>query len=497
MMGMHGVVRVLRFRVWVLVAMVTARGAIAADAAPLRDRHTQLREPFVREVERIAARCEARGQADEAAAVRRVIEPRGAGALSIPILPNPSPPATADEQPEWSVALARVRREHARELFELARAAFQAGEISFCYDLVREVVEHDPDHGQARNLLGFTRYRDQWATPYAAGKLKSGQEWHARFGWTPRTHVARLEQGERLWKGQWLPADEVAKYREPWGNAWEIETEHYVVRTNVSLERGVEFADRLEKLYAIFFRLFAGFFSPRDQMAMLFDPPGRRNALGTRDPATRQPPKRFRVNFYRTRDEYLEALRPHVRFGLGDSTGMYLTNTRTAYFYVHEEMDDATVIHEATHQLFAETREHPNAAGTRGNYWVLEGIACYMESFRERDGRVELGGWETPRFKVGRDWIVKDHKYVPAEKLTRLEIRDFDTPDVHSLYAQSACLCHFLMHHDGGRHRDVLVKYLEQVYLGRAEPSTLAELLEMDFADLDRAFVKHVAAKGF
>jgi len=483
--------------VWMFAALAAARPAPLAYGEPLRERHAQLKVPLVREVERIAAECEARGETDSAASVRRVIEPRRAGVLSIPILANPSPPSANGDQPAWSVALARVRREYARDLFDLARAAFQAGEISYCYDLVREVVEHDPDHGQARNLLGFTRYRDQWATPYAAAKLKAGQEWHPRFGWTPRNHLARLEQGERLWKGQWLPADEVARYREPWGNAWEIETEHYVVRTNASLERGVEFADRLEKLYAIFFRLFAGFFSPHDQMAMLFDPPNRRTALGTRDPATRQPSRRFRVNFYRTRDEYIEALRPHVKFGLGASTGMYLTNTRTAYFYVHEEMDEATVIHEATHQLFAETRDHPQAAGTRGNYWVLEGIACYMESFKDCGDHVQLGSWDTPRFRVGHDWIVKQHKYVPAEKLARLEINDFDTPDVHNLYAQAACLCHFLMHHDGGRYRDLLVKYLEQVYLGQAEPGTLAELIEMDYADLDRAFVKHVAAKAY
>jgi hypothetical protein len=322
--------------------------------------------------------------------------------------------------------------------------------------------------------------------------LRAGQIWDGRFGWIPTNHLKRYEAGEQLWKGQWLPADQVMKFRAQWVNAWEVETEHYLVRTNSSLERGAAFAEKLEKLYAIFFRLFAGFFSPRDQLALLFDAPNRRTAFGKIDPPDRRAPKRFRVHFYRSPDEYMQALRPHVKSGLEISTGMYLPNTRIAYFYVHEQMDEATVIHEATHQLFSESREHPHGAGTQGNYWVIEGIACYMESFRDRGDHVELGHWDTPRLKIGRARILDGQQYLPIEKLVRMEMEHFQGPAVYALYSQSACLCHFLMHYDRGRYRDAFVRFLEEVYLGRADAQTLAHLLQLDYPEMERQFREHL-----
>jgi hypothetical protein len=468
-----------------------------AAADEVRERYQQLHSRWESQAEQLAARCEAAGQSDAAEAIRRLIQPpEKSDVISIPILPHAGPEPTTNPNASRSdspQALARLRKQYARELFELAEAAFHTGDVSACYELLREIIEHDPDQGAVRALLGQTRYRDQWVSQYAAAKLRAGHVWDPLFGWVPRAHLSKLQSGERLWKGQWLPADEVDKYRQDWANAWEIETEHYQVRTNTSLERGVAFADKLQKLHAAFFRLFAGFFTPRDQIAVLFDAPSRRTALGKID-KPRRPERRFRVNFYRTREQYLDALRPHVKTGLDISTGMYLTNTRTAYFFVHDQMDESTVIHEATHQLFSETREHTQGIGSRGNHWVIEGIACYMESFRDCGDHVELGSWDTPRLKVGRQRIIEQNQYLPLDKLVQLEMQHFDNPAVYVLYSQSACLCRFFMQHERGRYRDGFVKYLEQVYSGKADHETLAELLGTDYAQLDRQFRQHVEA---
>jgi hypothetical protein len=350
-------------------------------------------------------------------------------------------------------------------------------------------VEHDPDHGQARALLGYTKYRTDWVTPYAAGKLRAGFIWHPTFGWIPKSHVAHYENDEQLWKGQWVPSSEVSRYRENWASAWEVETDHYIVRTNVSLERGVELATKLEKLYAVYFQLFAGFFSPREQMAVLFDPPNRRSSATKRTESDGRAGKKFRVHYYRSRDEFAEALRPYVKTGMDVTTGMYLTGTRIAYFYQTDTPEDSTVIHEGTHQLFSETREHRQGDGSRGNFWVLEGIACYMESFRERGDSVELGSWDTARMQRARQ---RRHSFIPLEKLLALDRSDFEGNDVKVLYAQSACLAHFLMHYDGGRYREALVNYLSEVYLGQANFQTLEDLLNVDYVTLQRQFREHV-----
>jgi hypothetical protein len=117
-----------------------------------------------------------------------------------------------------------------------------------------------------------------------------------------------------------------------------------------------------------------------------------------------------------------------------------------------------------------------------------------MESFRDRGDEIELGGWEAPRLKVGRSRILQQATRVPLDKLVRMEMSDFQGPDVYALYSQSACLCHFFMHYDAGRYRDAFVKYLEQVYLGKADPMTLAELTATEYARLDEQFLNHLTA---
>lgn len=469
----------------------------AASATDLRAPHGQLRSRWLAEVTQIADQCAARGHQAESEEIRRLLQPPERGVLRISVLPTIGPPAATapvrSSQSPCQAALSRVEKQYARKLFQLARAAFRAGDIAYCYDLVREVVEHDPDYGEARALLGFTRYRDSWVSPFAARKLRTGHLWSSRFGWVTRGQLAHYERGEQSWKGQWLPAEQVAQFRKSWPNAWQVDTQHYMVRTNVSLERGVSFAEDLEKLHAIFFRLFAGFFTPREQAALLFE--GNRRAGFSRQRES-GPHRRFRVNFYRTAEEYMHATRPHVKFGLEATTGIYVPATRTAYFYVHEEMDQATVIHEATHQLFFESGQGRQTTGSPANYWVIEGIACYMESFEDCGDHVELGNWDTPRLKVGRQRIRRG-QYVPIEKLVRLGLKDFEGPAVYTLYSQSACLCHFLMHHDNGRYREALVRYIEAVCLGQASGETLQDLVGVEYAELERQFREHVATASY
>ena len=452
-----------------------------------------------------AEQCEAQGKVADALAIREKLEPARGQTISIPLLGMPDLPAarTGDADAKrrgWPSLLDRARKQYARDLFDLAAAAYRVGDVSTCYELVCEVIEHDPDHPQARGLLGQTRSHNQWVTPYAAAKLTSGQIWDSRFGWIAKKQLARYENGERPWKGQWLPAEEVAHYRSDWANAWEIETEHYLVRTNVSLERGVAFAEKLEKLYSIFFRLFAGFFTPREQLAVLFEARARRDGAARPADVVPRGPRRFHVDFFASFEQYAAAVRPHIRTGahirtgVEGTTGVYVPGTRTAYFFADEQMDEATVIHEATHQLFAETRDHPQAAALHGNHWVIEGIACYMESFRDRGDHVELGSWQTPRLQIGRARIVEQNLYVPLDKLVRLGMDDFRGPAIFALYSQSACVCRFLMQYDNGIYREALVKYLEEVYAGRANSATLSELTGVDYTGLDEQCRSHIEA---
>ena len=57
---------------------------------------------------------------------------------------------------------------------------------------------------------------------------------------------------------------------------WRIESEHYAVTTNHSLEEGVALSRRLETLYAVWQQAFAGYQSSEAEIARRFE--GRAHA---------------------------------------------------------------------------------------------------------------------------------------------------------------------------------------------------------------------------
>ena len=115
----------------------------------------------------------------------------------------------------WRGELERIRRKAAAELFALAQRAAamnppQYGRAALC---LREVLERQPDHAEARRLLGYVPHERGWARPFAVRMLKAGNVNHPVYGWVPKDWVAHLEGGElpapmaRVpMKPRWIPA---------------------------------------------------------------------------------------------------------------------------------------------------------------------------------------------------------------------------------------------------------------------------------------------------
>src|SRR5262249_17525633 len=153
-------------------------------------------------------------------------------------------------------------------------------------------------------------------------------------------HVARYEKGERNYQGRWLPAAEEQALRSDLKRGWRVESEHYVVTTNHSLEGGVALVRRV------------GNIPPRWRPGVVACAPTRRRLEGR---APRKDTKQHQVVYFRDRDEYNRALRssqPKIDMTLG----IYFDQPRTAYFFAGDEQEAGTLFHEATHQLFHESR---------------------------------------------------------------------------------------------------------------------------------------------
>ena len=252
-----------------------------------------------------------------------------------------------------------------------------------------------------------------------------------------------------------MPAAEEAELRRDLKHGWRVESEHYIVTTNHSLEEGVSLSRRLETLYAIWQQVFVAYLADETELARRFE--GR---------VPRREPRQHNVVYYRSREEYNDALRsrqPQIDITLG----IYFGSEQMAYFFAGKDQESATLYHEATHQLFQETKSVVSDVARNENFWIVEGIACYMESLAEGQGYYTLGGRDAGRMPAARHRLLEDEFYVPLAQLVRIGMeglqRDSRLP---KLYTESAGLATFFMHDATGRYRDPLVRYLDAIYAG-------------------------------
>jgi hypothetical protein len=451
----------------------------------LQKNHADLRADYAGQLERIAERTLTDGVTE----IQRLLAPADRLRIHAASLPtNVEPDIAADlpaDERQWRTQLRYQRKQYATKLYLLSRRALHAGYPAYAYDLVREVAVHDPDHVKARELLGFVQYKDEWVTPFARKMLLKGAVWHDEFGWLPKGQIDRYLKGERFVDGRWMSAAKEAEIRRDFSRAWEVNTDHYRIRTNHSLERGVELGRALEAFHEFFHQTFAGFFNDPEQLKRLFD--------GTA-PTVSRSGKQYLVNYYRTREEYVERLErafPQIRV----TNGIYLTNDRTAHFY-HDPMNDheATLFHEGTHQLFFESSLQNRQIGEAAHFWIIEGIACYMESFRRDNGEYTVGDPRYIRFSGARMNALDQNYYVPFQEFDAMGMRDFQyAPMLVKNYTQSAGLAHFFMQYDQGRYRDALVTHLVDLYSSNARkresPQTLDQLTGVGHRELDRQYL--------
>ena len=450
----------------------------------------QLMASYREELAELADWCDQQALGEQAAKTRGWLQRRDPTKIYVAVLPTevglPKPPPEAPQNVvEWDKRFTRLRYQQAHAQYELARRAVRKGRASLAFDLVLGALRENPDHEAIRRLFGYQEFQGRWRTLYEVRKLRAGQVWHEKFGWLPRAHVTRYDEGQRYYKGRWITAEEDAQLHRDILSGWDVETEHYTIRTNHSIEAGVELGVKLERLYRVWKQLFVRYFASEAQVAALFAGPSRGRRI--------QLP-RHAVVYFRDRENYIQSLRPAFA-NIGISTGVYVDGTRRAYFFADEDSDARTLRHEATHQLFHESRPvHPDVP-RKANFWIIEGIAMYMESLHEEDGFHVLGGFDDLRMQAARSRLLDDDFYVPLAEFVTYDMEDFKSDKrFATLYSQAAGLTHFLVCYQGGRYRDALMAYLVAVYSSRADSSTLAQLTGTTYSELDGQYRQFIQA---
>jgi len=462
-----------------------------------RSQHSELRRNHVAALGKIRAFCadqklEKGVQAVDAAIRSATDTPTSNPELPVLVAAELSPNLPGPQR-QWRSQLRTQRRRQAQALLLLSRRVLKAGHTSYAFDLVRETAISDPDSRVARRLLGFVRFGDRWVTPFASLQLRRRHVWHATFGWLPASHVEKYENGQRYFKRRWVSVEREAELRRDFRNAWEIRTDHYLIRTNHSLEEGVALARNLETFYRFFHSSFAGFFKTREQIQRLFD--GTNQVTGGGSSTLTRP---HVVHFFRDRNEYRRTLRQRIP-QIDITNGLYMPEDRIAYFFHGKPVDPlfprATLFHEATHQLLYESRTRHRPIAHDANFWIVEGFACYMESFLPSATGYQIGDPKYVRFHWARHRLLEENYYIPLKTFASMGMRPFQTdPNITRNYSQASGLAHFLLHHEDGRYRDALIQHLSQIYTPgrRISISPLQTLTGVDTIELDRQYRRYL-----
>jgi hypothetical protein len=375
---------------------------------------------------------------------------------------------TAPRHPE----AVKARDQAADDLLKLAARSAKAGRLAIADECLRGVLERKPDQSEARRLLGYVPHQGGWATPFAVDMLKRKKVDHPIYGWIDADWVPQLDQGllpGKVINGrpeQWLAAAQADAMRADIQHGWEIRTAHFFVRTDVPLARAIAFGRRLENLHAAFHSIMADVLGADSALARRYQ---------NKAPATIKP---HEVWYFADKTEYVNYLKRIHGLGVDLELGRYDPARRRgdvgrSYFYRDDNGQvpvEATLYHEASHQLLFESGPRSGYESNVGQYWVFEGLGTYFETLEPQpDGSLELGGFVGPRLALARERIIDKGELVPLDKLVAMNKARFDGSgggDVYLNYAQAMALTDFLMQAGQERYRDAFLDYVADAYRG-------------------------------
>lgn len=498
------------------------------DRARLLERRSEVLQNLRFELRQLSNQCFENGQrtaAEDVTAISMKITSPSANPVFPRLIQLPMGERVAEADRVWRNRLRNLRVDRAQDLYRLARSALKSRLPSLAYRLIMDTLVVDPDHKYARSIVGDKKFVDdqrkddplyagEWVSPFEAAQRsgRSPEVNHPRFGWMPVKNVTRFEQGERLYKGQWMSSVRESEIRREFRNAWEIRSEHFLVKTNTSLEEGVQVARKLERFHDWLTTNFAAFFDTPTALMSRFEEATSR----TRSPSSAKP---MEVHYYSTRAEYDLVIRKrNPAYATLVTNGLYWEPDQTCYFFRKDddEQNDSTIYHEATHQILdlATLRDRTNAArkrrlvlrerqvrpwllAERSNFWLLEGIACYFESFEVKEGQVTVGDPTYVRFVTAQHRLFEDNFYVPFVTFCGMGRDQFQThANFRQLYSQSSGVVHFLMEYNGGQYKDDFVSLLSAVYRPdldnvNRKPS-LQQITGVKFSALDQQYREHM-----
>ncbi len=444
---------------------VLAPPAHVTEASILADKYEALTGDFRSQLEQLATARENARDVTAAVWIRRWLVPQRSDRTTIyfpseawSIVPvvgrNPGQPNDIEA---WLPAFETLRAEHAARLWDNLVALHEAGAWTDSIRRAWEVLFFDSSHAKARHLVGADAFRGA-QTAASSMRLSTGPSAKNRIP----LHMARNDHPSLGWKA---------------GTYWTIKSPHFAVSTQFQPSDMETTLAQLEQLFIAWRQLFPGIWTNVGDLTKVLRGGGWPHRDG-----------RYEIAIFGDKAayvQYLQAHEPQVEITLG----MYRAKDRRSYFYGDPRLNFDTLRHEVTHQLFQEEGNTRLGAGESSDFWLIEGIAMYMESLRTHPGYCTIGGWDAPRLQHARFRALLAGEQIPFRELRTLgRIALQQHPDIRGLYSQSAGLTYYFMDYENGKYRDSLRECLATVYTRKDPPAPLETLADRSAADFDREY---------
>ena len=273
---------------------------------------------------------------------------------------------------------------------------------------------------------GYVKYKDKWM-PYddmmtAKGFVKFQGKWV-----TPEEKAkieARLTALTSL-KKQLAPKGMIDKSGAdkeglPWEKARIKETEHYIIKANLSQDAIDDLCFLMECFYFEAKKIFKV----------------------TRDPSTK-----LKVSVFKNDKEY------YANGGTSGSRGIFMSrgSDKQIMTFYQPPLTTSVLLHEGTHQFI-------NIVCSNVPIWINEGLATYYESSKFEGTSLKTNIVNQNRLQLIRDLILK--KDVPRlEDIINIRQANFTIYE----YAQCWSLVYFFMNYNQGQYADELEAYFEAI----------------------------------
>lgn len=351
--------------------------------------------------------------------------------------------------------LSQIKENDVESLFRLGKWCNEVGLSEEAENEFKEIIKLNPDHEGARKALGYVKYKGTWVAKGDAEQLTKGYIKHAQFGWVKKEDIPYLEKGLLPFNKEWLPAEEVRKLRQQWENAWVVETEHFVIRTNTFQELAELVAEELEHFYKAFITYYK------------ITPPKKQ--------------EKIRHLIFRTlADAQREGAPDRQMPQLKNNGAFEHTETNTVYAYLYANSFTKPfgffcflyqLRHETTHALFTIM----NISNIPPVAWLNEGFADYngLGSFYV-NGKFTFG----VRLSDTADWMANFMRSIEQGTYPKMQGLFRDSTPQKGFYSVYHTIVHFFLHAYNGQYRNIFIAWvfhkgkgnlLDTVYQGSAE----------------------------